>query len=85
MKQVWYFSKWIFAKCGWAEVLWFALVFSAVPAMFSSNPVLKEVFQYILGTVAILFLVIVLTNSIRFLWRQFKDEQAKMFDVLKKD
>lgn len=85
MKQAWYFTCWLFAKFGWPEVLGAVFMFSIIPTLFISDPKLKEIFQYISLSTLLLVFCVMLYGSIRYMWRQYKEEQAKMFDVLSKE
>ena len=85
MKQAWYFTQWFFSKCGWTELLAFLFVASLIPGVFVSNPDVKEIFQYISTGILLCSLVLLLYGSGRYLWKQYKREQAELFDVLKKE
>lgn len=85
MKQTWYFIQWLVAKCGWPDFFGVMFIVSLFPTIFVSDPRLTEIFQYV--TIASLFLVLVtvLYLSIRFLWRGYKEEKSKMFEILNKE
>lgn len=85
MKRTWRFIKWFFSKCGWPEVLLFTGSFCFFSGLSAGEGPTRTMYWTVLLAVVVVSIIATGIGGARTLWKNFKEEDEKVFDILKKD
>lgn len=85
MKRAVRFIRWFISKCGWPEVLLFTASFCFFSGLTAGEGSTRDMFwAVVLGVVAISITVMCISGA-KSLWKSFKEEDEKVFNILKDD
>jgi len=86
MKRTWRFIKWFFSKCGWFEALMFTTSFTLAAGFTAGEGTTSRiVFWSIALGVNLLAILTFMWWGAKNMWREFKKDDEKVFDILKQE
>jgi hypothetical protein len=85
MKRIWRFVKWFVSKCGLFEALIFTSAFCLAAGLTAGEGATRDIFWSIAVGVNLLAVLKFMWWGAKNMWQEFKKDDEKVFDILKKD
>ena len=79
------FVKWFAGKCGWPEVLLFTGSFCFFSGLTAGEGSTRFMFWSILLGIVVISITAMFISGVKSLWKSFKEDDEKVFDILKKE
>lgn len=85
MKRTWRFIKWLISKATWFDAVIFTTAFTLVAGLTAGESTARIVFWSTAAIINILFIIGFMTKGMMRVWRDFKKDDEKVFEILKQE